>query len=369
MTNHLHTGRFKRSVRHEDPRPLRRAPRPSARRDVLARASLRKEEDKPTEADVLALPAQARARGRDAGGLRQREAIVDKLDAFKPDVVFNLCETFLSRPRARAEHPGAARAHEGALHRRRARRADALQGQGAREEAARLSTACASRASSCRRASGRCGGSRRFIYPGVRQARRRGVERRHRQASFARDEEEALERARFLHERFESDALIEEYIDGRELYLGVLGNKRLTVFPPREIFFGEAADDDAPQVRHAKAKWDDAYRKKWGIRNGPAGAAARRRRARSSRELARKVYRILKIRGLGRIDVRLTPARRGRRHRGQPEPVAGAGGRLRAGGRAGGHRLRRAHPEDPGPRRLIISRERAETRGGGAAVI
>jgi D-alanine-D-alanine ligase len=124
-------------------------------------------------------------------------------------------------------------------------------------------------------------------------------------ASLAKNEAEALERARFLHERFESDAMIEEYIEGRELYLGVLGNKRLTVFPPREIFFGEPPQEDSPRFATAKAKWDDAYRKKWKIRNGPAGPlppALERKLA----ELARKVYRILNIRGLGRIDARLT---------------------------------------------------------------
>ena len=60
-------------------------------------------------------------------------------------------------------------------------------------------------------------------------------------------------------------------VEGRELYLGVLGNKRLTVFPPREIFFGEPPQEDSPRFATAKAKWDDAYRKKWKIRNGPAG--------------------------------------------------------------------------------------------------
>ena len=130
-------------------------------------------------------------------------------------------------------------------------------------------------------------------------------------ASLAKNEQEALERVRFLHDRFESDALIEEYIDGRELYVGVLGNKRLTVFPPREIFFGEHADenldDDAPRFATAKAKWDDAYRKKWKIRNGPAGPLPSGMERRLG-ELARRVYRILNIRGLGRIDIRLTAA-------------------------------------------------------------
>ena len=47
-------------------------------------------------------------------------------------------------------------------------------------------------------------------------------------ASFAKSEEEALERARFIHEKFHCDALIEEYIEGRELYLSVMGNRKLT---------------------------------------------------------------------------------------------------------------------------------------------
>ena len=87
-------------------------------------------------------------------------------------------------------------------------------------------------------------------------------------ASFARNEAEALERARFIHERFGSDALIEEYIDGRELYVSVLGNRRLTVFPPREIFF-DLMPKGAPRFATSNAKWNDAYRQRWGIHNGP----------------------------------------------------------------------------------------------------
>src|SRR5262249_31026157 len=125
------------------------------------------------------------------------------------------------------------------------------------------------------------------------------------QASFARDEGEAIERVKFLHEKFDGDVLIEEYIEGRELYVSVLGNKRLTVFPARELFFGEVSDD-APKFATSKAKWDDAYRKKWGIKNGPPAPIVSEV-AKSLDRVARNVYRILKIRGLGRIDVRLTP--------------------------------------------------------------
>src|SRR4029077_2191173 len=99
----------------------------------------------------------------------------------------------------------------------------------------------------------------------------------------------------------------EEYIDGRELTVGVLGNTRLTVFPPQEIFFGDVPEDGAPRFATAKAKWDEGYRKKWGIRNGPA-APLPPGVDKKLEKIARRVYRILQIRGLGRLDVRLTAA-------------------------------------------------------------
>ena len=76
------------------------------------------------------------------------------------------------------------------------------------------------------------------------------------------------------------------------------------VLPPREIFF-HAVPEDAPKFATFKAKWDDSYRKKWGIQNGPANELPAEMEAKLAR-LARKVYRVLKIRGFGRIDVRLT---------------------------------------------------------------
>lgn len=124
-------------------------------------------------------------------------------------------------------------------------------------------------------------------------------------ASFARDEREAIERAEFIHQKFDTDALIEQYIEGRELYVSVLGGRRITVFPPREVFF-DNMPADVPKFATYHAKWNDSYRKKWGITNG----AARELPCEvewNLRKLARNVYGWLKIRGCGRLDVRLTP--------------------------------------------------------------
>ncbi|PWU08627.1 MAG: hypothetical protein C5B51_07550 [Terriglobia bacterium] len=145
---------------------------------------------------------------------------------------------------------------------------------------------------------------RRFTYPAfvkpLCEESSDGISR----ASFARDEHEAIERARFVHQRFNTDALIEEYIEGRELYVSVLGNRRLTVFPPREIFF-EHVPEDVPKFATFHAKWNESYRRKWGITNGPAKEIPAEVQ-KDLRKLARNVHRWLKIRGFGRLDVRLT---------------------------------------------------------------
>jgi D-alanine-D-alanine ligase len=99
--------------------------------------------------------------------------------------------------------------------------------------------------------------------------------------------------------------LIEEYIDGRELYVSVLGSRSPTVFPPREVFFNNMPAD-APKFATYHAKWNDAYRKKWGITNGAAQVLPPEV-DRDLRKIARNVYGWLKIRGCGRLDVRMTP--------------------------------------------------------------
>jgi D-alanine-D-alanine ligase len=279
--------------------------RPIGPDETFSVRSLRTEEEKPTEADVLAC---LRKLGHEVETLAiydEVKAVFDKVEAFKPEVVFNLCETFFSD-----------RAHEPNIPALLALMKVPYTGAGPDALMLCKDKALAKKllsfhrirvarflVSSRQRPLKRLG---RFAYPAfvkpLGEESSDGIAR----ASLAKNEEEALERARFLHDRFESDALVEEYIDGRELYLGVLGNKRLTVFPPREIFFGQPPDDDAPRFATAKAKWDDAYRKKWKIRNGPAGPLPQGLERRLA-DLARRVYRILSIRGLGRIDVRLTP--------------------------------------------------------------
>ena len=125
------------------------------------------------------------------------------------------------------------------------------------------------------------------------------------QASFVQNEKDLIERVQFIHEKFDMAALAEEYIDGRELYVSVLGGKRLQLFPIREMRFTEISEDD-PKLATYKAKWDKKYRKKWGIKNGFAGRLPNGAEAKIY-NICKRAYRALLIDSYGRFDLRLTP--------------------------------------------------------------
>lgn len=128
-------------------------------------------------------------------------------------------------------------------------------------------------------------------------------------ASLVKDEAALKERVLMIHERWKQPAIVEEYIDGRELYVGVLGNKRLTVLPPRELFFKNVGDNgDGPVLATYRAKWDEEYQKKWGIEF--AYAKIEPPVMTKITRACKKVYRALQIHDYGRLDLRLTPENR-----------------------------------------------------------
>jgi D-alanine-D-alanine ligase len=125
------------------------------------------------------------------------------------------------------------------------------------------------------------------------------------QASFVETDEQFKERVQFLHEKHDSDVIAEEYIEGRELYVSILGNHRLQVFPIRELVFKEVPPDE-PKIATYRAKWDEDYRKKWGLQNqfaeglDPALASA-------IEQTCKRIYHLLTIDGYARVDLRVTP--------------------------------------------------------------
>ena len=125
------------------------------------------------------------------------------------------------------------------------------------------------------------------------------------QASIVHDGAKLRERVEFIHDQTKSDALVEEYIEGREIYVGVLGNERLTTFPLWELNFGTLPEVMAG-IATRKVKWDRKYQRKHGIGTGPARDLPPGVEHRVS-QLVRRIYRALCLSGYARIDLRMRP--------------------------------------------------------------
>lgn len=124
------------------------------------------------------------------------------------------------------------------------------------------------------------------------------------QASFVETDAQLLDRVAFIHGQLNQDAIAEEYIDGRELYVGVIGNPKgvIKVFPAREMTFGQMPED-GPRFASYKAKWDEKYRSKWGIANHFAKFSEPIES--KLQKLCKKIYTLLDISGYARLDLRL----------------------------------------------------------------
>jgi D-alanine-D-alanine ligase len=124
------------------------------------------------------------------------------------------------------------------------------------------------------------------------------------QSSVVNDFENLRERIAFIHRTLHQSAIAEELVEGRELYVGVIGNRHLQVLPIVEMTFDKIP---APEKRIAthSAKWDLEYRNRWGIKN----IFARRIGKKALKEIHRAAevaYRELELRDYARVDVRLT---------------------------------------------------------------
>ena len=126
------------------------------------------------------------------------------------------------------------------------------------------------------------------------------------QASIVQDDVKLKERVEFIHVNIGTGALIERYIEGREFYVGVMGNGHVHVLPVWELIM-DKLPDDARRIATERVKWNRTYQTKYGIRseeakNLPEGKAG------EIQHLAKRVYRALGLSGYARIDVRMDAA-------------------------------------------------------------
>lgn len=121
------------------------------------------------------------------------------------------------------------------------------------------------------------------------------------QASVVNNFEALCERVKFIHENVDTDAIAEQYIKGRELYVGAFGNKRITTLPVWELELSNLPK--GKKFATEKVKWDDKYREKYGIRSIKAANLTQEEKDKLHK-LTKKVYKALGLSGYARLDFR-----------------------------------------------------------------
>ena len=125
------------------------------------------------------------------------------------------------------------------------------------------------------------------------------------QASVVENQEQLERRAAFIHEKLGTAAIVEQFIDGRELYVGVLGNERLDVLPIWEMSFA-GMPDNRWKIATERAKWSTNYQKTHGIMTDRAQLDVDEQER--IQRVARRTYRALDLNGYARVDLRMDEA-------------------------------------------------------------
>lgn len=122
------------------------------------------------------------------------------------------------------------------------------------------------------------------------------------QASIVNNEEKLKERVKFIHEKYRTDAIAEQFIEGREYFVGVLGNYALEALPVWELKFDQAENPEK-EFYSSNAKFNDEYRKRKGISTGKAKISEELEL--EIQKVAKKTYRTLGLSGYARMDMRV----------------------------------------------------------------
>jgi D-alanine-D-alanine ligase len=122
--------------------------------------------------------------------------------------------------------------------------------------------------------------------------------------SFVTSTKEMVERILAIHDKFNDDSLVEEYIDGREFYVSILGNQNPVALPPIEMDFS-GLPAGAPRILDSRAKWKENSAEYKGTKSVVAKGLPPELNARL-RSTAIDAYRALRVRDYGRVDLRVT---------------------------------------------------------------
>ena len=122
------------------------------------------------------------------------------------------------------------------------------------------------------------------------------------QSSIVYDDEKLAERVDFIHRQTSTHAIAEQYIEGREIYVGVIGNQQLQTYTPWELVITKLPNG-APNIATGKIKWDYAYQAKVGVVTQAATLTVELQKL--IEHISKRIYRILSLSGYARLDYRL----------------------------------------------------------------
>jgi D-alanine-D-alanine ligase len=123
------------------------------------------------------------------------------------------------------------------------------------------------------------------------------------QASVVSDDQKLAERVDFIHRQTNSHAIAEQYIEGREIYVGVIGNRKLQTYTPWELMITNLPEGSL-NIATGRLKWNPDYQKKVGLVTKPADLSPELQR--KILLLSKRIYRHLCLSGYARLDYRVT---------------------------------------------------------------
>jgi D-alanine-D-alanine ligase len=122
-------------------------------------------------------------------------------------------------------------------------------------------------------------------------------------ASVVNSEEKLYERVAYLIDKYDTEVIVEEFIEGREFYVGIMGNNRLKTLPVWELKF-DNVDKPDKELYSQRAKWNKKYRERKGINSGVADID--KDLEKEITRISKKTYKALELTGYARIDLRVT---------------------------------------------------------------
>jgi D-alanine-D-alanine ligase len=143
------------------------------------------------------------------------------------------------------------------------------------------------------------------------------------EASIVYNDEKLAERIEFMHAHVGTNLILEQYVDGRELYVGVMGNMRLQVLPVWELEMRKLRSD-APRIATRQVKWNRKFQKRRGVELGPARDLPPEVE-RLLEKTTKRLYRLLQLSGYARVDFRLDTQGRPYFLEANPNPEIGYG--------------------------------------------